>query len=38
MEISHADHTAFLEMKTSAVKEKSGFRYNVYYSNVGKVK
>jgi len=26
MEISHADHTAFLEMKTSALKEKSGFR------------
>ena len=27
IEISHADHTTYLEIKTSAVKGKSGFRY-----------
>jgi hypothetical protein len=37
IEISHADHITYLEMKTSAVKEKSGFRY-FYYTNVDKIK
>jgi hypothetical protein len=37
IEISHADHITYLEMKTSAVKEKSGFRY-FYYTNVNKIK
>jgi hypothetical protein len=37
IEISYADHITYLEMKTSAVKEKSGFRY-FYYTNVDKIK
>jgi hypothetical protein len=37
IEISHADHTTYLEIKTSAVKGKSGFRY-FYYTNVDKIK
>jgi hypothetical protein len=32
-----SDRTTYLEMKTSAVTEKSGFRY-FYYTNVGKIK
>jgi hypothetical protein len=37
IEISHADHITYLEMKTSAIKEKSGFRC-FYYTNVDKIK
>ena len=37
IEISQADRITYLEMKTSSVKERSGFRY-FYYTNVGKIK
>jgi hypothetical protein len=37
IEISHANHITYLEMKTSAVKGKSGFRY-FYYTNGDKIK
>jgi hypothetical protein len=37
IEISQADRITYLEMKTSSVKEQSGFRY-FYYTNVGKIK
>jgi hypothetical protein len=37
IEVSQADRIAYLEMKTSSVKEQSGFRY-FYYTNVGKIK
>ena len=37
IEVSQADRIAYLEMKTSPVKEQSGFRY-FYYTNVGKIK
>jgi hypothetical protein len=37
IEISQTDHITYLEMKTSTVKVKSGFRY-FYYTNSGKIK
>ena len=37
IEISQTDHITYLEMKTSAVKVKSGFMY-FYYTNSGKIK
>ena len=37
IEVSQADRITYLEMKTSSVKEQSGFRY-FYYTNVGKIK
>ena len=37
IEISQTDQITYLEMKTSAVKGISGFRY-FYYTNVGKIK
>jgi hypothetical protein len=37
IEISQTDHITYLEMKTSSVKVKSGFRY-FYYTNTGKIK
>ena len=36
IEIAYTDHVTYLEMKTSAVKVKSGFRY-FYYTNSGKI-
>ncbi len=37
IEISYEDLTSYLEMKTSSVKEKSGFRY-FYYTTGDKIK
>jgi hypothetical protein len=37
IELSQTDRITYLEMKTSTVKVKSGFRY-FYYTNSGKIK
>jgi hypothetical protein len=37
IEVSQADRIIYSEMKTSSVKEQSGFRY-FHYTNVGKIK
>jgi hypothetical protein len=37
IEISQTDHITYLEMKTSAVKVKSGFRY-FYHTDSDKIK